>query len=163
MLSVNGSPLANPLSLDLSGWLSRHRAIDNDEPDSLRNKGVGPQERKRTASIVVRSASFTSNAGAASSHSRVDVSSTAAGTGKAGVPARSNGLDAKGSFEPISMSLAAVVSVPTADGHLLEFDPFHTSPSEIDALEGISSSAKMKAKEDMRSLVRQAAERWRIE
>lgn len=61
------------------------------------------------------------------------------------------------------MPMAALVSVPTADGHLLEFDPFHTTPAEIDALEGISSSAKRKAKEDMRSLVKEAVERWRIE
>lgn len=59
--------------------------------------------------------------------------------------------------------VAALVSVPTADGHLLEFDPFRTSPGEIDALEGITNSAKKKAKEDMRSLVKQAVERWRID
>lgn len=168
MLSVNGSPLANPFTLDLTGWLSRHRETDDDEPESLRGKGTGTGalDRKRSANIMVRSVSSSSQPGAGhGSHSRQNSNSNSTSNGKnpGFVPVRGNALKVPESLDPATPSLAALVSVPTADGHLLEFDPFQTSPAEIDALEGISSSAKKKAKEDMRTLVRQAVERWRIE
>ena len=44
----------------------------------------------------------------------------------------------------------------------LEFNPFETTPGEIDALEGISEAAKKQAKEDIARLVMQAVERWKI-
>jgi hypothetical protein len=148
MLSVNGSPLANPLSVDLSTWLSRKRESDNDEPEGLKREvnGLGTVDHTKTFSIIVRSTSSQPPSNPARAPSRT--AST-----KSGVAPIHNAT------KPV----AALVSVPTADGHLLEFDPFRTSPGEIDALEGITNSAKKKAKEDMRSLVKEAVERWRID
>ncbi|KAI0689072.1 hypothetical protein BC835DRAFT_279826 [Cytidiella melzeri] len=160
MLSVNGSPIANPLNLDLSTWLSRNRELDNDEPESMRGKaGQGAQGHNRATSIVVRSTSSSTYPG--SSHLRSNSNSAVPhmnGKFSGFVPTRSTPKP-----DAAEKPVAALVSVPTADGHLLEFDPFRTSPGEIDALEGITHSAKKKAKDDMRSLVKQAVERWRIE
>jgi len=55
-----------------------------------------------------------------------------------------------------------MVAVPTKDGHVLEFDPLHTTPAEIDALEGITDSAKKQARADIARLVMQAVELWKI-
>ncbi|KAJ7505380.1 hypothetical protein B0H11DRAFT_2220819 [Mycena galericulata] len=54
------------------------------------------------------------------------------------------------------------ITLSTTDGHLLEFDALQTSPGEIDALEGISDSAKKQAREEMRMLVRAAVDKWTI-
>ena len=56
----------------------------------------------------------------------------------------------------------ALVTIPTKDGHLLEFDPLQTSPGTLDALEGITDSAKKQAKEDMARLVQTAMAKWKI-
>ncbi|KAI0087817.1 hypothetical protein BDY19DRAFT_985904 [Irpex rosettiformis] len=147
VLSVNGSPLANPLALDLSTWFLQKSEADNDKPEGIRSK-VAFQSRARTTSIVVRPSSTSSHI--KPSHSSTKSSSF---TPNQNAPKQDEG----------EKPVAALVSVPTADGHLLEFDPFRTSPGEIDALEGITNSAKKKAKEDMRSLVKEAVERWRID
>ena len=52
--------------------------------------------------------------------------------------------------------------IPTKDGLLLEFDPLMTTPAELDALDGISESAKKQAKEDMTRLVQMALAKWKI-
>ena len=54
------------------------------------------------------------------------------------------------------------MSVQTRDGHVLEFNPLQTSPEELDALEGITDSAKKQAKEDMARMVQLAVERWKL-
>jgi hypothetical protein len=54
------------------------------------------------------------------------------------------------------------ITLSTKDGHLLAFDALQTSPGEIDALEGISDSAKKQAREEMRMLVRAAVDKWTI-
>ncbi|KAJ6619452.1 hypothetical protein B0H10DRAFT_1161977 [Mycena sp. CBHHK59/15] len=54
------------------------------------------------------------------------------------------------------------ITLSTTDGHLLDFDALQTSPGEIDALEGISDSAKKQAREEMRMLVRAAVNKWTI-
>ncbi|KAF8208881.1 hypothetical protein K438DRAFT_1573514 [Mycena galopus ATCC 62051] len=54
------------------------------------------------------------------------------------------------------------ITLTTKDGHQLEFDALQTSPGEIDALEGISESAKKQAREEMRMLVRAAVDKWTI-
>ena len=59
-------------------------------------------------------------------------------------------------------AFSALVSVQTQDGHVLEFNPLQTSPEELDALEGISDSAKRQAKEDMAQMVQLAVERWKL-
>jgi len=54
------------------------------------------------------------------------------------------------------------ITLSTTDGHLLAFDALQTSPGAIDALEGISDSAKKQAREEMRMLVRAAVDKWTI-
>jgi hypothetical protein len=59
-------------------------------------------------------------------------------------------------------TVTALVTIPTKDGHLLEFDPLQTSPGTLDALEGISDSAKKQAREEMARLVQAAVNMWKI-
>lgn len=59
-------------------------------------------------------------------------------------------------------SFSALVAIPTKDGHLLEFDPLQTSPGALDALEGITASAKKQARIEMGRLVQAAVDKWKI-
>jgi hypothetical protein len=54
------------------------------------------------------------------------------------------------------------ITLATKDGYQLLFDALQTSPGEIDALEGISDSAKKQAREEMRMLVRAAVDKWTV-
>jgi len=54
------------------------------------------------------------------------------------------------------------ISVTTKDGHVLEFDPFTTAPAEIDALEGVSESAKQAAKDDVVRFISSQMAKWTI-
>ncbi|KAF7365275.1 Nbl1-Borealin-N domain-containing protein [Mycena venus] len=54
------------------------------------------------------------------------------------------------------------ITLATKDGHVLAFDALQTSPGELDALEGISDSAKKQAREEMRMLVRAAVDKWTV-
>jgi hypothetical protein len=59
-------------------------------------------------------------------------------------------------------SFSAVVAIPTKDGRVLEFDPLQTSPGSLDALEGISDSAKKHAKVEMGKLIQATVDKWKI-
>jgi hypothetical protein len=63
---------------------------------------------------------------------------------------------------PSSSSARALVAISTSDGHVLEFDPLQTSPRAIDALVGITDSAKKQAREEMGRLVQAAVSKWSI-
>ncbi|GJE88272.1 Nbl1/borealin N terminal domain-containing protein [Phanerochaete sordida] len=158
MVSVNGSPLANPLKFgfDLSGWLTK--VVDTGKDDDA-PKGHHPN------SIIVRTASQDRPASQAShgTHSRAN-SAASTRQNHNFVPARGRqGASSSQSPAPDGPLLpAAVVAVPTLDGHVLQFDPFLTSPDQIDAIPDISDDAKQQAKGDMRRLVAQAMERWKI-
>lgn len=45
---------------------------------------------------------------------------------------------------------------------MLEFDPLQASPGSIDALNGITESAKKQAKQEMSRLVQTAVDKWKI-
>jgi hypothetical protein len=64
--------------------------------------------------------------------------------------------------QPSSSSARAVVAITTSDGHVLEFDPLQTSPRALDALVGITDSAKKHAREEMGRLVQAAVSKWSI-
>ncbi|KAI9456170.1 hypothetical protein F5148DRAFT_1151379 [Russula earlei] len=166
MLSINGSPLANPYELGLE-WLAE-AGDDPGEREGDRGAGGkggkedvvhGQMMLRRTASnIVIRrdlslvtaTGSNTSN----SSHHRAKPSHSQSQTqlhSRSDMAATSN-----------SGHLAARVAVPTRDGHLLEFDPLLTSPGALDKLEGITDSAKKQAKEDMSKLVQAAVAKWNV-
>jgi len=61
-----------------------------------------------------------------------------------------------------SSSFSALIAVPTRDGHLLEFDPLQTSPGALEALDGISDSAKKQARLEVGHLVQAAVEKWKV-
>jgi hypothetical protein len=52
--------------------------------------------------------------------------------------------------------------LPTTTGEVLELDPLVASPGAVDALEGISDSAKKLAKEEMVRFVTEAVARWNV-
>ncbi|TRM61052.1 hypothetical protein BD626DRAFT_406222 [Schizophyllum amplum] len=56
----------------------------------------------------------------------------------------------------------SVITLATTDGHVLEFDPLMNSPSDLDALDGITSSAKREARRELTRLVSATMEKWRI-
>ncbi len=59
-------------------------------------------------------------------------------------------------------SFSALVAIPTKDGHVLEFDPLQTSPGTLDALEGISNSAKKQARVEMGRLIQATVDKWKV-
>ncbi|KAI0755131.1 hypothetical protein C8Q80DRAFT_1216870 [Daedaleopsis nitida] len=174
MLSMNGSPLANPYQLDLNNWFKAVAEADPDVPDSKRlGVPAAGKTLKKQPSIIIRSASGSSHLGTSDVfgvHSR--------STSQASTLVSSQSTDShpdlrkvKTVVDRISPSLDdpfagpsfhALVSVQTRDGHVLEFDPLQTSPEELDALEGITDSAKQQAKEDMARLIQVAVERWKL-
>lgn len=172
MLSINGSPLANPYELGLE-WLAES---DTEEEGRGRGAGAGAgggvdvparMTLRRTASniiirpdpssFVVASAKNTSNNlnnnNQAAARSRGDSNSQQ--TQPQLVRSRSVASNQGG-------HMAARVAFPTRDGHLLEFDPLLTSPGALDKLEGITDSAKKQAKEDMSKLVQAAVAKWTV-
>ncbi|KAJ4482260.1 hypothetical protein J3R30DRAFT_3699681 [Lentinula aciculospora] len=163
MLSINGSPLANPFWAD--GLLP---------PDERHGGHTGePHTLKRTQSNISirRDPSFLSGLppGAESQssfylgtsskpHSRNNSDATLAES----TTEPYNGLP-KTSFEtPYAPTKKYLVTISTKDGHILEFDPLQTSPKALDALEGITDSAKKQAREEMGRLVEAAVDKWKI-
>lgn len=175
MLSVNGSPLANPyqLGVGFAGWLSAVPEMLLDRSGDGKN---GQKTHKRTNSIIVRSASGSRSQGHSRANSQAANVSTSQGTHSRSNSQATNGFVPNRTKSPpdeaqpktpprptISLPTpAAMVVVPTKDGHVLELDPLHTTPAEIDALEGITDSAKKQARADIGRLVMQAVELWKI-
>ncbi|KAG6334704.1 hypothetical protein ID866_4383 [Astraeus odoratus] len=193
MLSVNGSPLANPYSLGL-GWF----AGGDEDDESGHTQGVtapltgkkGGKEKTnvtsqtvtRTNSIVIRrdpslvlatssqprnhdlqSSSRVNSHSTAPTHSRNNSRTQMA------YPDPSATVTPKSNPAPLPLasvpsgSASALVSLPIKDGHRIEFDPLTTSPSALDALVGITDSAKKVAREEMARLVKEAVRKWIIE
>jgi hypothetical protein len=212
MLSVNGSPLANPYEFGM-GWFRGMAMADvasddengNDDNNSIKVNGVGePRTLKRLkSSIVIRrdpSVAFPPSLNGL--HSRTNSqASLFAGSSQttSSTHSRENSQSMQyhpnlqpqmsshslypPSFptsysQPIpdvshlnphmtprpahSRSFSALVAIPTKDGHLLEFDPLQTSPGTLDALEGITDSAKKHARAEMGRLVQAAVDKWKI-
>ncbi|KAH7885024.1 hypothetical protein F5I97DRAFT_1810477 [Phlebopus sp. FC_14] len=198
MLSVNGSPLANPYALGL-GWFTGDIDGGDDggdevssQPSKGKDKGKGkeksqdgPHQLKRVNSIVIRrdpsvvlasSSSQQSNGHTHNSHSRSNSQSTqppsaahSRSNSRTHPPQTDTSTTPKLNRKPLplasvpSSSASALISLPTKDGHLLEFDPLNTSPRALDALVGITDSAKKQAREEMARLVNEAVRKWVIE
>ncbi|KAF8631810.1 hypothetical protein AX17_005025 [Amanita inopinata Kibby_2008] len=208
MLSVNGSPLANPYQFG-SGWFGGMEIGDNatDLAENVNANtddmvGVNTADEKRTikrtkSSIIIkRGPSILTNGSSGlymrpepqlGQHNQPDVESEAASIAHSRehsqpIPPHSlrppsyssqfpqpphaqTFLDAYATPKSIpthTRSLSALVAIPTKDGHLLEFDPLQTSPGALEALEGISDSAKKQARLEMGRLVQAAVEKWKI-
>ncbi|KAG6811629.1 hypothetical protein H0H92_006498 [Tricholoma furcatifolium] len=195
MLSVNGSPLANPYEFGI-GWLNGMNMDEHDREETS-NPDLAPESGtlKRTkSSIMIRrdpSVAFPprlkSDEGL---HSR-STSQASMYTAPSQPPSRDHSLQPQSHSQPTpqaqpmhssshssqslsqpietpqpmrahTRSFSALVAIPTKDGHLLEFDPLQTSPGALEALEGISESAKKQARTEMSRLVQQAVEKWKI-
>jgi len=169
MLSVNGSPLANPYELGLN-WLAGSIASEEQVEETERGLGRARGQTKtksQTNSIVVRrdlsfasSSTSSSNSQSGGLHSRNNSQSGTLPTQL--THSRSNLRTGHPASQLGSLTVSARVAVPTKDGHMLEFDPLQTSPSALDKLEGITDSAKKQAKEDMAKLVQAAVAKWNI-
>ncbi|KAL5482783.1 hypothetical protein ACEPAI_9378 [Sanghuangporus weigelae] len=158
VMSVNGSPLAFPLPRERERDAIPDTIGERDEVTDRHH----PFKFNRQQSIVIRKASAFST-GSNENHiprsqspSRAAHSSSGSSTSMSSVPSTTDG-SVLGPAHP-----SAFMRVPTKDGLVLEFDPFSTSPAELDALEGITNSAKKQAREDMTRLVQTALERWKI-
>lgn len=184
MLSVNGSPIANPYQFGL-GWFQGVALAEDDEPeddmDGTKHASSSRNALKRSkSSIVVRrdpsvasrpvsqASHFTSSSQTttSSSHSRDNSHNHAfkptqnPHSAFMFPPATTDSTPRQGSNN--SRSFSALVAIPTKDGHLLEFDPLQTSPGALDALEGITASAKKQARIEMGRLVQAAVDKWKI-
>ncbi|KAL1950196.1 hypothetical protein VTO73DRAFT_5319 [Trametes versicolor] len=176
MLSANGSPLANPYQLDLKNWFNL-AVTDGDGADTeneslpgetdgsrgLSKLGVpGGSKLKKQRSIVVRSASNSSVA-SHGGHSRSTSQASTLVASQSSLDTRISGASNSSQLPLASApSVSALLSVQTKDGHVLEFNPLQTTPDELDALEGITDSAKKQAKEDMARLIQVTMQRWKL-
>ncbi|KAH0586338.1 hypothetical protein J132_03636 [Termitomyces sp. J132] len=198
MLSVNGSPLANPYEFGM-GWLKGVEMADGDtekeetQDSDPTHTGVGTLKRTKSSIMIRRdpSVAFPSLNSEGGLHSRTNSQSSMYTALSQPSSSREGSLQPHShpqlipqvqpehqpripqSFsQPNSLttprplthtrSFSALVAIPTKDGHLLEFDPLQTSPGALDALEGISDSAKKQARMEMGKLVQQAVEKWKI-
>lgn len=176
MLSANGSPLANPYQLDLKNWFNlavtdgdgadtENESLpgDTDGSRGLGKLGVpGGSKLKKQRSIVVRSASNSSVA-SHGGHSRSTSQASTLVASQSSLDTRISGASNSSQLPLASApSVSALLSVQTKDGHVLEFNPLQTTPDELDALEGITDSAKKQAKEDMARLIQVTMQRWKL-
>lgn len=192
MLSINGSPLANPYQLG-SEWFATQETEGIDGTD-VKKKGKGKETQldtleegktlKRVNSIIIRrdsSVSLVPSSAAQRSfsqtHSRANfhtqthhrtpsrtISRTMAPVPESPMPKAATVALLPSSFSslPSSSSARALVAISTSDGHVLEFDPLQTSPRALDSLVGITDNAKKQAREEMGRLVQAAVNKWSI-
>lgn len=171
MLSLNGSPLANPYELGLEWFAEGGGDSDSDEyGDGEKAEG---ERRKRAKSIVVRRDPSFSSQTAPMSNGHGHAHALQRTTSQSSIfpsssqsahpyPSKSHMTTPRAIPTPRVPSTTALVTIPTKDGHLLEFDPLQTSPGTLDALEGITDSAKKQAREEMGRLVQAAVSKWSI-
>ncbi|KAF9475643.1 hypothetical protein BDN70DRAFT_883455 [Pholiota conissans] len=191
MLSINGSPLANPYDFGL-GWF---KGVEMDVESQEQHEGPDAQQtshiiKRNQSSIIIRrdpsvalsdglhsrtnsQASFytASSQATSSSHSRENSQvsqpirmSSEASIGPFRFPAiqSTNSEATPRPAKKHNRTFSALVAIPTTDGHFLEFDPLQTSPGTLDALEGISDSAKKQAKIEMGRLIQATVDKWQI-
>ncbi|KAF9267487.1 hypothetical protein L218DRAFT_690788 [Marasmius fiardii PR-910] len=169
MLSINGSPLANPLWYQPSNGNGANDAGVGSGVGGGRG-GEGTRQLKRTTSnISIRhDPSFLSTTQprpnsqmSCSTHSRNNSEVTLISPSETqtfdGLPPKTPDTRTNG-----TMTRSYSVTISTKDGHLLEFDPLQTSPGTLDALEGITDSAKKQAREEMGRLVQAAVDKWKV-
>lgn len=172
MLSINGSPLANPFELGLT-WLADDPPLREADEGNKGFRPVSKSQSRSNSNIVIRrdpshtsliasSTSQTTNGTRSRTNSQSDLAPSSSYMASHSRPNSRN--DKSLSYFPSSSSggFSARVAVPTKDGHLLEFDPLQTSPSALDKLEGITDSAKKQAKDDMSKLMKAAVAKWNI-
>ncbi|KAF5360527.1 hypothetical protein D9756_004747 [Leucocoprinus leucothites] len=194
MLSMNGSPLANPYEFGM-GWFrgieqAEETGAEESQPSQSSRPGTsanGKLSNKRSKnSIMIRRDPSIAFPSTLNGHSRATSQSGFFTATSSQTPhfrnstqnTSSNSLYPTARFpsthplyvppeeqqtpKPTIQSFSALVSIPTKDGQVLEFDPLQTSPGSIDALEGITNSAKKQAKVEMGRLVQATVDKWKI-
>ncbi|KZT19526.1 hypothetical protein NEOLEDRAFT_1245788 [Neolentinus lepideus HHB14362 ss-1] len=160
LLSVNGSPLANPLWNGMNG---------HDKMEGPSNRpGFNGRGHKRVNSITILK-NLSSRAGP--SHSRTNSqaekpisSSKPSSSSHNRTHTRTDSASSTSDHAPPTPAPArAFVSVPIRDGRVLQFDPLEASPTMLDELEGITESAKKQARDDMAKLVKAALDKWKLD
>lgn len=131
------------------------RSNSGDQADSTRDT----MKRSSSNIIVRRDPSFAVTGLHPRSQSQMSMHTTT--TARSSAQSQHLELNRPATPTPAPKS-AAKVAITTNDGHMLEFDPLQTSPGSIDALEGITDSAKKQAKIDMSRLVSAAMEKWKV-
>ncbi|KAB5596375.1 Nbl1/borealin family, amino-terminal protein [Ceratobasidium theobromae] len=187
LLSVNGSPLANPLDPDYDVLPDDQLELDGGK--AVRSPKPKLNLSKQTPSIRIRpnysrsavslwqqgapirhpSASSTStlvsydlppsNSSTLNSHSGVPQSAS----GKLPSSSSTSHLNVPHTPPKIRRTASAVVMLPTTTGEVIELDPLSTSPGTVDALEGLTASTKKMAKEEMVKFVTEAVARWNVQ
>ncbi|KAF8914951.1 hypothetical protein CPB85DRAFT_469240 [Mucidula mucida] len=176
MLSINGSPLANPFEFGIQ-WakstappptLKRTKSNITISRDPSFNDGFHSHTASQSSLLAPPSSS-------SHSHSNSDVPevvgvSQSQPTLHHQVPLtppshpHSQPLPQRPAVTPLpGLARSYSMTISTKDGHLLEFDPLQTSPGSLDALEGISASAKKQAREEIGRLVQAASDKWKID
>ncbi|KAF9454730.1 hypothetical protein P691DRAFT_691674 [Macrolepiota fuliginosa MF-IS2] len=201
MLSLNGSPLANPYQFGM-GWFkgieqAAEEAEEATEAESSQSEPATngkPLPKRSKNSIVVRRDPSVAFPSTLNGHSRVNSHASFHTAPSSQVPSTSHSRTQSASqnntsntlyptarfptshplyvppeeqqtprpMSKVTRSFTALVAIPTKDGHLLEFDPLQTSPGSIDALDGITESAKKQAKVEMGRLVQAAVDKWKV-
>lgn len=187
MLSLNGSPIANPYHIWQGnddggrGTLRRTKStitVQRD-PSSLVAAGVGSEIHSRTTSQSSQVHQYSSSSSfdggtavqpthpALQHHAQSHHAHTKSQTQflQFKFPQLSESQATESTRRPLAHTRSQStlpVTLSTKDGHLLAFDALQTSPGAIDALEGISNSAKKQAREEMRVLVQAAVDKWTI-
>ncbi|KAH7340682.1 hypothetical protein B0J17DRAFT_330014 [Rhizoctonia solani] len=183
MLSVNGSPLANPLDPDYDAANDDQLELEDGKVarlpkpklNHLSKQGssirVRPNNSRSATSLAIRhpSASSTSTLVSydipSSTSSTLNSHSGSQQSAKQLPSAPSTSqlqLDVPRTPSRIRRTASALVILPTTSGEVLELDPLVASPGAVDALEGISDSAKKMAKEEMVRFVTEAVAKWNV-
>ncbi|KAH8824941.1 hypothetical protein DL96DRAFT_1611334 [Flagelloscypha sp. PMI_526] len=127
--------------------------------------------RQRTQStILIRKDSSTISGDPSSSQDVTDPSSSQTPTEPTSSQSSSHSLPLQpsghglGLRTPVSRttSFTGMVTIPMKDGGQMEFDPFRTSPGALDALEGVTDSAKKHARDEMSKLIHAAMNKWHV-
>ncbi|PBK97641.1 hypothetical protein ARMGADRAFT_987451 [Armillaria gallica] len=185
MLSVNGSPLANPFEFGMKWAKGANGSSEEITPDASRHT----LKRTKSNITISRDPSFNTNSLHSRSRSQTNLrtsssqpsSTTLSRTNSDATLPLSQQSPSHNLFTPTrlqptpfpkdsdpppfqlpTLTRSYSVTISTKDGHLLEFDPLQASPGSLDALEGISSSAKKQAREEMGRLVQAAVDKWKI-
>jgi len=194
MLSVNGSPLANPYQFGLEWFrgVELGESVEQHVGGGAEETNAGGQTRqlkKTKSNIIIRRGPsimtsdssrtesqlsfYTTPETVSPSHSQEQSQPTHSYSTKPPSyssqfphpPTTQAFLEVQTTPKSIpnhTRSFSALVAIPTKDGHLLEFDPLQTSPGALDALEGITDSAKKQARMEMGRLVQAAVDKWKI-
>ncbi|KLO07615.1 hypothetical protein SCHPADRAFT_881433 [Schizopora paradoxa] len=167
LMSINGSPLSNPLS---GAYRDIQAPIGEEDEDESNPNPLRKLHKRATSIVIRRDPSFfvpSEPPGGNGSPLRPGSSQPNGHHDRPPLsrppsqPSQSQSTSVDSQRQGRSHT-TALMRVPTNDGLILEFDPFLTAPSELEALEGISESAKQQAKVEMARLVQEALSKWKL-